>query len=98
MNVVSIPPEVLKLGTKVIKRYGNIRPWWVKSPVPPKGILARSTGCGTLKEGVTVYLIGSHNRNIYPNGEKMTIREYIGLTDQGVQPLVQLGRDVEMVD
>ena len=76
--------------------------WWRmrEADIPHYGILARSTGKGIIEEGVTVFLIAGHNRDIFIGDKckKFFVNEYVGLVDgTGWQSLVQLGRDVEMV-
>lgn len=106
MTLVDISPETLKACALVHKRmekYGENVPWWYMAPVslPPKAILAKSTGRGIVKPDVKVYLIGGHNKTVWPDGAPpagMEVHEYVGLIEgTGWQPLVQLGRDVEMV-
>lgn len=77
--------------------------WWrvVKSKLPELAILARSTGRGCIEPNVTVYLIAGHNREVFVGKDctKFMVNEYVGLVDAtGWQPLVQVGREVEMVD
>jgi hypothetical protein len=86
-----------------MKKAGDHHPWWFIGPnsLPSQAILARSTGNGVVKPGLTVYLIGGHDREVFvgENCDKFKIHEYVGLVDgTGWQPLVQLGRDVEMID
>ena len=101
MRLVPIPPSVRKLVKCVDKM--NPHPEWWRIPfgsLPEVGILARSLGTGVIRPGKTVYLIGGHDREVFLGNEceKFKIHEYVGLVDgTGWQPLVQLGRDVEIV-
>lgn len=104
MTLVDIPRRTILAHERVsknLKRDGACyAPWWRVNELPAKAILAKSTGRGQIREGVLVYLIGGHNRDVFPAPahEKISIHEYVGLVDgTGWQPLVQLGRDVEML-
>jgi hypothetical protein len=100
MKLVPIDKETKELharATRLLSRKKG-RTWWYVDKLPDQAIEAVSTGGGSIKKGLTVYLIDGHNRNIYPHGTKLTIHEYVGLVKgTGWQPLVQLGRDVDMV-
>lgn len=103
MKIVPIPPATRKLVKKVDKlNKGASMPWWhiPFEKLPDQAILAVSTGGGVVRPGRTVYLIAGHNREVFPDHGKMfKLYEYVGLVDgTGWQPLVQLGRDVEMVE
>jgi hypothetical protein len=91
MKLVPIDKETKELharATRLLSRKKG-RTWWYVDKLPDQAIEAVSTGGGSIKKGLTVYLIDGHNRNIY---------EYVGLVKgTGWQPLVQLGRDVDMV-
>ena len=100
MNLVPIPQATRLPAERTIKKHQGQLPWWHQTELPTHGIEAVATGRGSIKQGVKVYLIAGHDRVIYAGTyicEKLTIHEYVGLVDgTGWQPLVQLGRDVEM--
>lgn len=100
MKLVPIPPNTKRQS----KRQDVERAiWWrvTHDKLPALAILARSTGRGAVKKDVNVYLIAGHDRDIFvgENCEKFKVHEFVGLVDgTGWQPLVQLGKDVEMVE
>jgi hypothetical protein len=89
----------------LVKKVDKMNPhpeWWriLFKDLPDMGILARSLATGVIRPGRTVYLIGGHDRTVFIGEmcEKFKLHEYVGLVDgTGWQPLVQLGRDVEIV-
>lgn len=100
MKLVSIPEAAREASGKIDKSLKADWPWYRVIRLPEQAILARSLPSGKIKPGLTVYLIGGHDREIFvgQNCDRFQIHEYVGLVDNtGWQPLVQLGRDVEMV-
>lgn len=100
MKLVPIPPNTKRQSKREDKERDI---WWRvhHDKLPELAILARSTGRGTVRKGLIVYLISGHDRDVFlgENCEKFKLHEYVGLVNgTGWQPLVQLGRDVEMVD
>lgn len=73
--------------------------WWHKEKLPEQAIMALSVRGGVIREGLVVYLIGGHNREVFPDdAPKFKVYEFVGLVkNTGWQPLVQLGRDVELI-
>lgn len=103
MIIISIPQTTLKENQRVEKSLEPHEvPWWrIKAARITHGILAKSTGTGHIKAGITVYLIAAHGRKVYVGKElsEITVTEYVGLVENtGWQALVQIGRDVEMVE
>lgn len=105
MKLTTIPDATLEANLKAEKKLlkeRNVITWWRVSAadMPTHAILARSTGGGVIKPGVTVYLIAGHDREVFlgKDMDKFKIHEYVGLVENtGWQPLVQLGRDIEFV-
>lgn len=101
MIIVPIDEETLFQAERIIKegeRKDSLT-WWHKRKIPDKGIIAMSLGTGTIREGLIVYLIGGHSREVFPDdAPKFKVYEFVGLVkNTGWQPLVQLGRDVDFV-
>lgn len=101
MIIAQIDEETLFQAKRVIMeglRKDSLT-WWHKRDVPAQGIVAMSLGTGTIREGLIVYLIGGHNREVFPDdAPKFKVYEFVGLVkNTGWQPLVQLGRDVDFV-
>jgi hypothetical protein len=102
MNLVEVDDDTKKKVNKHTKgKPAGGYPWWYVIVLPEKAIEAVSNGKGIVKPGLTVYLIAGHDRTIYPDGapvDGLKIHEYVGLVKGTAwQPLVQLGRDVDMV-
>jgi len=106
MKLVPIPTATLKACKQTderMKKSGDNPPWW-RVPFEKIGthaILAVSTGGGPVRQGHTIYLIAGHDRTIFPDGcpvDGLSIHEYVGIVEHtGWQPLIQLGRDANIV-
>jgi hypothetical protein len=102
MKIATIPSKLRRMSRDLDKQLakGNEHIVWWRLPeekIPEQGILTESTGDGIISKGVTVYLIDGHKRKVNIDGKSQYIYEWVGLLDEGSQPLVQLGRDVDLI-
>lgn len=102
MKIEHIPKEVVKAARARDFKLKLELPWWRVAwcNIPAQAVLARSTGNGCWKVGVECWLIKNHSRKVYPDKllSAAMIPEYTALTALGEQRLVQIPRDVEMIN
>lgn len=99
----TIPDDVIKQSKaldKNLKKSTSGLPWyrvpWEK--LPATAMTAISTGGGSLKKGVKLWIVAGNGRTVFigPDSIKSEIPEYVGLTEYGSQCLIQMPRDAVM--
>lgn len=95
-----IPSAVVDAAKKRIAALGGEQSHWASvSDVPAVGIPAVTSGRGTIKAGVRLWIIGATPRKVFlgeaANVSEMVVPEFAVITEHGSQHLLQYGRDFE---
>lgn len=94
----TIPASVAQQGRTMNQKLGRFAPWWQRD-IPAHGIPVRFNGGGTIKAGISGWIIDGHARRVFlgEDNHEATVGEFIVLTDGGSQVLAQVGRDFDFI-